>query len=47
VTLVVAGAKSLVPAIELHALVDIGSETVAWLAAKNGLRQGDGVDAST
>jgi membrane protease YdiL (CAAX protease family) len=46
-TLVVAGARSLVPAIALHALVDLGSGTVAWLALKDGLPQGAAVETST
>ncbi len=34
-TLVVAGTRSLMPAMGLHALVDIGAGTVAWIALKD------------
>jgi membrane protease YdiL (CAAX protease family) len=47
ITLVVAGARSLVPTIALHAFVDSGSGTVAWLALRDGLPQGAAVETST
>ena len=41
-TLIVAMAGSLVPAIALHALVDVGSGVITWLALREGPGKEDG-----